>query len=487
MNKKNSGFNFEYTYLKLNELMHDKIKPNNEYNADVVYINEQLANDLNIDIDYLKSEEGINDLVGNKGSILKDTFTQSYAGHQFGHFSVLGDGRALMLGEHITNNNRRFDIQLKGSGRTKYSRRGDGKATLYSMLREYLISEAMNSLNIPTTRSLSVIKTNEMINRVGPKKGAIMARVASSHLRVGTFEFARMYGGFEVIKELTDYAINRHYPEIENELNKYVLFLSNVIDKQASLMAKWQSIGFIHGVMNTDNIAISGETIDYGPCAFMDTYDPKTVFSSIDSEGRYSYMNQPYMASWGLAKLAESLLPLLDSDQETAVNLANKELKNFEKLYNEYYLKYMSKKIGITNPELKDAEMIKELLGIMEMHQLDFTNTFRYLSEFNFNNIPINNSPLFKDWVEQWQNRLKHLEIPKNIATKVMKTSNPVVIARNHIVEEALIKASNDDDYLLFDELLKTLRDPFNYEIDIPKLLLQPNESNVRYITYCGT
>jgi uncharacterized protein YdiU (UPF0061 family) len=484
--KNNNGINFSNSYTNLNNKMFSNISPNGFINSEVVVLNSSLATELNIDIDFLKSEEGLSFLSGNTNAY-GPLYAQAYGGHQYGHFTMLGDGRALMLGEHITSSNKRFDIQLKGSGRTPYSRRGDGKATLSSMLREYLISETVNALGIPSTRSLAVLQTNEEIQRTNLEKGAVLTRVASSHIRIGTFEYAKVYGDKALIKELADYTIDRHYSQLNHVENKYQVFLHTVIKKQASLVASWQSVGFVHGVMNTDNIAISGETIDYGPCAFIDTYNPKTVFSSIDSEGRYSYMNQPYMASWGLAKLAESLLPLLDSDQETAVNLANKELKNFEKLYNEYYLKYMSKKIGITNPELKDAEMIKELLGIMEMHQLDFTNTFRYLSEFNFNNIPINNSPLFKDWVEQWQNRLKHLGISKNIATKVMKTSNPVVIARNHIVEEALIKASNDDDYLLFDELLKTLRDPFNYEIDIPKLLLQPNESNVRYITYCGT
>lgn len=487
MNKNNLGFNFEYSYLKLNNLMHEKLKPSNSYEGEIILLNEKLAKDLDIEIDYLKSQEGINDLLGNKDSKLAETFTQSYGGHQFGHFSVLGDGRALMLGEQLTKENVRYDIQLKGSGRTKYSRRGDGKATLYSMLREYLISEAMYFLNIPTTRSLSVIKTNEKINRVGPKEAAIMARVASSHLRVGTFEFAKLYGGYDILKELVDYSISRHFPSIVDDSVKYIHFLRKVIDKQASLVAKWQSVGFIHGVMNTDNVAISGETIDYGPCAFMDYFNPKTVFSSIDSEGRYSYSNQPYITSWNLAKFAEALLPLLHNNKETAVIIANTELQKFENQFFKYYLDSMALKIGIATPEKKDLNLIKELLDLMEKYNEDFTNTFRFLSQYKYEKILMYKEKPFKEWIIKWNNRLILLGISENEASNLMKANNPVLIARNHLVEQALTEASENNDYTLFNSLLKSLQDPFNYKININDNYLEPDKSKVRYITYCGT
>lgn len=482
-----SGINFENTYLSLDELMYTKIELNNNYKPTLEVLNENLAKELGINLEYLKSEKGLKLLSGNMGSGVRNTFAQAYSGHQFGYLNELGDGRAIILGEHITKTKNRYDIQLKGSGRTPYSRSGDGKATLYSMLREYIISEAMNSLNIPTSRSLAVVKTNELIQRNELEPGAVLSRVAMSHIRVGTFYHALMNGGYKALKELTDYTIKRHYNHLKDDSDKYIKFLREVMDRQAELIADWQSVGFIHGVLNTDNVLISGETIDYGPCAFIDVYDPKTVFSSIDRNGRYSYANQPYIGSWNLARFTESIMHLLDEDKDKALKIANTELLTFDEVYHKYYTKKMSLKLGITEAIDCDKLLVDELLNLMESHKEDFTNTFKNLTSNDLKSISMSNTQEFIAWYNKWQKRLISSNISIEDARKVMEKYNPVIIPRNNVIEDVLIGASKLNDYSLFNELLGLLRDPFNYKIDIRDHLLEPNSDSKKYITYCGT
>ncbi|WWU64195.1 YdiU family protein [Clostridium baratii] len=480
------GFNFENTYVDLPEMFFTKKGPSHVKSPSLVKLNNSLAKELGLNIDALQSNEGIEILSGNKipeGSI---PLAQAYAGHQFGHFTLLGDGRALLLGEHITPKGKRIDIQLKGSGRTPYSRGGDGKAALGPMLREYIISEAMNALNIPTTRSLAVTKTGEAVIRETYLKGAILTRVASSHIRVGTFQYARNWGTVEDIKKLADYTLKRHFKEIENEENPYFSLLKEVIKRQAELIAKWQLVGFIHGVMNTDNMTISGETIDYGPCAFMDTYDPETVFSSIDIYGRYAYKNQPNMAVWNLARFAETLLPLLSTDQDEAINLAEDALAEFSEIFKNNWISGMRAKLGIFNEEAEDEELIKNLLSIMQKYKADYTNTFRALTIDDLNGSEIFNSEEFKEWYKMWQERLSRQDESKDLSKKLMKSSNPAVIPRNHRVEEAL-EAAEKGDYSVMDKLLDVLINPFEYSKNQEEYAKLPKPSSCKYKTYCGT
>lgn len=480
------GFNFENTYVDLPEMFFTKKGPSHVKSPSLVKLNSSLAKELGLNIDALQSNEGIEILSGNKipeGSI---PLAQAYAGHQFGHFTLLGDGRALLLGEHITPKGERVDIQLKGSGRTPYSRGGDGKAALGPMLREYIISEAMHALNIPTTRSLAVTKTGEAVIRETYLKGAILTRVASSHIRVGTFQYAANWGTAEDVKKLADYTLKRHFKEIENEENPYLSLLKEVIKRQAELIAKWQLVGFIHGVMNTDNMTISGETIDYGPCAFMDTYDPETVFSSIDIYGRYAYKNQPNMAVWNLARFAETLLPLLSTDQDEAINLAEDALAEFSEIFKNNWISGMRAKLGIFNEEAEDEELIKNLLSIMQKYKADYTNTFRALTIDDLNGSEIFDSEEFKEWYKMWQERLSRQDESKDLLKKLMKSSNPAVIPRNHRVEEAL-EAAEKGDYSVMDKLLDVLINPFEYSKDQEEYAKLPKPSSCKYKTYCGT
>ena len=480
------GFNFENTYVDLPEMFFTKKGPSHVKAPSLVKLNSSLAKELGLNIDALQSNEGIEILSGNKipeGSI---PLAQAYAGHQFGHFTLLGDGRALLLGEHINPKGERIDIQLKGSGRTPYSRGGDGKAALGPMLREYIISEAMHALNIPTTRSLAVTKTGEAVIRETYLKGAVLTRIASSHIRVGTFQYARNWGTVEEIKKLADYTLKRHFKEIENEENPYISLLKEVIKRQAELIAKWQLVGFIHGVMNTDNMTISGETIDYGPCAFMDTYDPETVFSSIDIYGRYAYKNQPNMALWNLARFAETLLPLLSTDQDEAINLAEDALSEFSEIFKNNWISGMRAKLGIFNEETEDKELITNLLNIMQKYKADYTNTFRALTIDDLNGSEIFNSEEFKEWYKMWQERLSRQDESKDLSKKLMKSSNPAVIPRNHRVEEAL-EAAEKGDYSVMDKLLDVLINPFEYSKDQEEYAKLPKPSSCKYKTYCGT
>ena len=393
------GWNFDNSYARLPKTFFTLQNPTPVISPKLVIFNESLATSLGLNGGVLQREDGIGILAGNIVPQGATPLAQAYAGHQFGHFNMLGDGRAVLLGEQINPKGERVDIQLKGSGRTPYSRGGDGRAALGPMLREYIISEAMHALGIPTSRSLAVVSTGESVIRETNLPGAILTRVAASHIRVGTFQYAATWGKDGELQALADYTIKRHFPEVKEDENRYVALLKEVIKRQAELIAKWQLVGFIHGVMNTDNMAISGESIDFGPCAFMDTYDPETVFSSIDRNGRYAYGNQPYMAGWNLARFAESLLSLLHEKQEQAIKIAEDAISNFYELYQTYWLAGMRAKLGIFNEEAEDQSLAEELLKIMQQYRADYTNTFRALTFKKYDDLALFGYPEFKQWL----------------------------------------------------------------------------------------
>lgn len=482
-----TGLNLENSYIELPDIFFRRQSPSSVPKPKLAVFNYSLASSLGLNSKELQSNYGVDVLAGN--NILEGTepIAQSYAGHQFGHFTMLGDGRAILLGEYITPKGERVDIQLKGSGRTPYSRGGDGKAALGPMLREYIISEGMFALGIPTTRSLAVVETGEKIIREDMLPGAILTRVAASHLRVGTFQFAAQWGTIDDLKDLADYAIKRHYPNMDKKENKYLAFLKAVVKAQAELIAKWQLVGFVHGVMNTDNMTISGETIDYGPCAFMDTYSSDTVFSSIDRYGRYAYGNQPSIAAWNLARLAESLLPLIHSEQDEAVKLAQESVAEFEDIFMENWLSGMRGKLGIFNEEEGDQELIEELLDIMEREKADYTNTFRALTLDKKEDVEMFKSEEFNNWHKKWQERLKRQPESKFSVMQLMRSSNPAVIPRNHRVEEALEAAVEKGDYSVMDKLLYVLSRPFAYAEEQEEYAKLPKASSEAYRTFCGT
>lgn len=480
----NFGWRIENTYSTLPDRFFKLGYKTNFPNVELVLYNQNLANNLGLNT--VVNEDDFLYFSGNKLPEKSIPIHQAYSGHQFGHFTNLGDGRAMLIGEQIDKNENRYDIQLKGSGRSFFSRSGDGKATLKSMLREYLISEAMFFLNIPTTRSLAVVKTGEKIYREKINDGAVLTRIAKSHIRVGTFQYSAM-GDAKDTLALSDYTIKRLFPEIKDDENKYIKFLEKVIDNQAKLVSKWQLVGFIHGVMNTDNISISGETIDYGPCAFMDRYNPKTVFSSIDRNGRYRYENQPAMAQWGLSRFAETLLPILNKDEDIAYEIATELISDFNTKLKTYWIYGMEEKLGIVGAE-NSTELISKLLNLMEEFRADYTNTFvrltlelmgekaDYLEGTSF----LFNSKEFKNWKESWKNSIEFLED----SIEIMKKSNPYIIPRNYNVELALEEAINGN-MEIYKELLKALQQPFNYNENLKKYQNATKIENYR--TYCGT
>lgn len=482
-----TGWNLDNSYARLPKSFFTQITPNAVASPELVILNDTLATNLGLNIEELKSKDGVAVLAGNSIPEESIPLAQAYAGHQFGNFNMLGDGRALLIGEQITPSGERFDIQLKGSGPTPYSRNGDGRAALGPMLREYIISEAMYALGIPTTRSLAVVTTGESIIRETELPGAILTRVAASHLRVGTFQYAANFGTIEDVRTLADYTIERHYPHIANDENRYLSLLQEVIKRQADLIAKWQLVGFIHGVMNTDNMTISGETIDYGPCAFMDAYDPATVFSSIDYQGRYAYGNQPYMAGWNLARLAETLLPLFHDDQEQAIKMAQEAIAEFNKLYHENWYAGMRAKLGIFNEEKKDKSLIEDLLNLMQKYHADYTNTFRALTLDTLEDNDLFNSEEFMEWNELWQSRLGRQQESKESSQQLMKDSNPSIIPRNHRVEEALEAAVERGDYRVMEKLLEVLSRPFEHSGEQGHYCSVPVEFDGSYRTFCGT
>lgn len=485
-NNKDSGFNLDNTYLKLPKVFFSKIDLNKVSDPKLLILNESLVDYLGLNSKFLKSEEGIKILSGSEYIEGGAFIAQAYAGHQFGHFTMLGDGRALLIGEQITPSGKRYDIQLKGSGKTPYSRGGDGRAVLGPMIREYIISEAMHNLKIPTTRSLAVVKTGEKVYRENIKEGAILTRIASSHIRFGTFQYISEFGTKDQLKELADYTIKRHYPNIEDNENKYINLLEEVMKVQANLVSKWQSVGFIHGVMNTDNMSICGETIDYGPCAFMDTYNPDTVFSSIDVSGRYAYKNQPNMVGWNLCRFAESLLPLLHENQKEAIDIAQNTISKYSEIYYRNFMQIMRAKLGIFNEEVLDKAIIEDLLSMMEKYKEDYTNTFASLTANENMDKGMFVSDEFKHWYSTWQERLKRQ--PKDIKDvyDLMKQYNPYVIPRNHRVEEA-IDAADKGDLSVMKKLLDILSNPYDYSTNQKEYTKLPASSSCNYKTYCGT
>lgn len=482
-----TGWNLDNSYARLPKIFYSEQLPTPVQAPEMAVLNEPLAASLGLDTGFLRSSDGVQMLAGNRIPEGASPLAQAYAGHQFGHFTMLGDGRALLLGEQITPSGERVDIQLKGSGRTPYSRRGDGRAALGPMLREYIISEAMHALNIPTTRSLAVVTTGETIIRETELPGAILTRIASSHIRVGTFQYAANWGTVQDLRALADYALQRHYPEIDNDENRYLSLYKEVIKRQAELIAKWQLVGFIHGVMNTDNMAISGETIDYGPCAFMDVYDPGTVFSSIDTQGRYAYGNQPPIGAWNLARLAEAMLKLFHDNEDQAVELAQDALTGFSTLYRNYWLKGMRAKLGISNDEQDDENLIEDLLSMMQKYRADYTNTFRALTFDKTEDLAFSGTPDFTKWHELWKARLSRQQESVDFSKQLMKSSNPAVIPRNHRVEEALEAAVNRGDFSIMERLLNVLSKPYAHMPEQAEYCTLPADANRPYRTFCGT
>jgi uncharacterized protein YdiU (UPF0061 family) len=398
---------------------------------------------------------------------------------------MLGDGRAVLIGEHLSKKKDRYDIQFKGSGKTAFSRNGDGRAALGPMLREYIISEAMHKLNIPTTRSLAVVKTGEEVIRETPLQGALLTRVALSHIRVGTFQYIAAREKKDELEILLNYVINRHYPNIKDSKNKAIDLLKIVLDKQIDLVVNWMRVGFIHGVMNTDNMSISGETIDYGPCAFMDTYDPKTVFSSIDQTGRYAYCNQPMITKWNLSRFAECLIPLIDRNQDEAVKIATEIINSFEKKYEEKWLNMMRDKLGLFGADEKDKLLILDLLTWMHQNKVDYTNTFCHLMNLTIEHNNNYESNDFLNWKKRWQERLKTNNNNPEKYLNLMRSVNPLVIPRNHIVEESL-NDLNKGNLNTFKQLLNILNKPYIEQKNITDYQI-PSKSDKNYQTFCGT
>lgn len=506
-----AGWRLEHSYAGLPASLHTGVMPEPVGQPRLVLLNKPLATDLGLDAAGLASEEGALILAGNRLPPGARPIAQAYAGHQFGHFTVLGDGRAVLLGEQITPDGRRFDLQFKGSGRTPFSRGGDGRAALGPMLREYVISEAMHALGVPTTRSLAVVASGETVRRQTPLPGAVLTRVAASHIRIGTFEWAAARRDHEALAALVDHTLARHYAGTDDDPSgaaepPALRLLAAASRRLASLVARWQAIGFIHGVMNTDNIALSGETIDYGPCAFMDEHDPATVFSSIDHRGRYAYGNQPAIMQWNLARLAEALLPLIDPDEPRAIELATAVLEQFPGRFEQQWLHLMASKLGLSEPQSGDRQLVDRWLDMLTAAGADFTNSFRLLTETaaagpdgpdratdHTSDWPgtadLVRQPEFAGWMDDWKQRVgRQTEAdPWARAAESMQRNNPAVIARNHLVEHALDAAEQQADFTPLTRLLEVLRDPWQARPDHADHRRPPRPEERVTATFCGT
>src|SRR6056300_1195898 len=480
------GWHFDNTYSKLPKSFLENIKPIPVKDPKLIILNKNLANQLNLDFSKFSDTDLAKIFSGNSLPEGSETIAQAYAGHQFGHFTMLGDGRAVMLGEHLDKDNNRFDIQFKGSGRTSFSRSGDGRAVLGPMLREYIISEAMHALNIPTTRSLAVVSTGEEVIREQMLPGAILTRVASSHIRVGTFQYIAATQNADDLKTLFNYTIDRHYPEIKDSKTKALDLLNLLMQKQCDLVINWMRVGFIHGVMNTDNMTVSGETIDYGPCAFMDQYHPQTVFSSNDQNGRYSYNNQPRITKWNLARFAECIIPLIDQDEQKAVSIATETINNFEKLYEEKWLNMMRDKLGLFGEDGDDKHLIFELLTWMENNKADFTNTFCNLMDIQSIKDPIYQNQEYLNWTAKWKKRLENNNTGKEKYLELMRSVNPIFIPRNHKVEEAL-KDASENKLENLNQLLEVIKYPYKDNGMLMEYQRPMSNENGDYKTFCGT
>lgn len=480
---------FSNSYARLPEGFFAPVRPTSVAAPRLIALNHRLARELGLDPEALMGPEAVDIFAGVHVPQGAEPLAMAYAGHQFGQFvPQLGDGRAILLGELRDQNGVNRDIQLKGAGLTPFSRRGDGRAALGPVLREYMVSEAMAALGIPTTRALAAVMTGETVWREKALPGAVLTRVAASHLRIGTFQFFAARGDENSVRRLADYAISRHYPQAASVPAPYLAFLEGVISRQAALVARWMLVGFVHGVMNTDNMSISGETIDYGPCAFMDNYNPSTVFSSIDTAGRYAYDRQSAIALWNLCRLAECLLPLLSEDEAEAVNLANIALSRFQKEFVKAHLDGLRQKLGLATAQEEDAALAQDLLNRMAACGADFTMTFRGLYDF-FENPEADATVFnnFSDWTARWRARLAQEEVPSVIRREAMRRANPLFIPRNHRVEAALDQAINHDDFSGFETLLHIISKPYDNQPEFAAYALPPAVSAQPYRTFCGT
>jgi len=489
-----AGWRFDNSYAKLPEILFARQSPVPVREPRLIRINRALAARLGLDAQALMSEAGAAIFAGNAVPEGAEPIAQAYAGHQFGHFTLLGDGRAILLGEIVTPDGARFDIQLKGSGQTPFSRRGDGRAALGPVMREYIVSEAMARLGIPTTRSLAIATTGEPVYRETVLPGAVLTRVAASHIRVGTFEYAAVRGDMTALKALADHVIARHYPELLGEAEPYLRLFDAVMERQAALVARWMAVGFIHGVMNTDNMSIAGETIDYGPCAFMDAYHHATVFSSIDYQGRYAYANQPAIAQWNLARFAETLLPLINEDRQKAAARAQAALATFPARFKLAWVGGMKAKLGLVAEDPEDLMLIQSWLKLMEDHGADFTNSFRALADAVEEgqgearlSQAIPDAAALSGWLARWRARLKRDWDAPAKAAAVIRASNPAYIARNHRVEAAIRAGVESGDFTLMDRLVAVLSKPFEDQPEHSAYAEPPSEAERVRETFCGT
>ncbi len=487
-------FRFDNSYARLGEAFHTRVLPTPVAAPRLLKLNRDLAGELGLDADALASPEGIEVLAGNRVPMQSEPLAQAYSGHQFGHFNPdMGDGRAILLGEIVTPAGARRDIQLKGSGPTPYARRGDGRAALGPVLREYIVAEAMQALGVPTTRSLAVVATGDTVYRETALPGGVLTRVASSHIRVGTFQYFASRGDLAGLRALADHVIARHDPDLAGAADPYASLLERVIARQARLIAHWLCIGFIHGVMNTDNMTVSGETIDYGPCAFMEAYDPGTVFSSIDRHGRYAYANQPSIAQWNLARLAECLVPLF-VDEGEAIERANAALGTFKTHFQAAYLGGLRAKLGLREARDDDGALTLDLFERMAANAVDFTLFFRTLGDAALSPAADTRvAALFEDpaaftgFADTWRARLSSEGGPAQERSQAMARVNPAFIPRNHRVEAAIEAAVARDDLSVFEELVTVLQRPFDEQPEHAdyRLPAQPGERVTR--TFCGT
>lgn len=479
---------FDNSYYRLPGSFYSSQSPTPVSSPSVIAVNQSLAKEIGIDQTFLSSDEGLEMLSGNTTVEGSQPIATVYAGYQFGHWNPqLGDGRAILLGEVINNTGKRFDLQLKGSGPTLYSRGGDGRAPLGPVLREYIVSEAMHSLGIPTTRSLAAVFTGDYVQRESPEPGAILTRVASSHIRFGTFQYFAAKGDIEALTILADHVISRHYPEALESANPYVELLDQVMKKIAQLVSKWQSLGFIHGVMNTDNMLVCGETVDYGPCAFMDEFDPGKVFSSIDSAGRYGYQNQPGIAQWNLMTFAQTLLPLLSDSQEQAVKQAKIVLEKFPEVYADQYDGLMARKIGLSSENPAASGLVASLLEILASQNLDYTLSFRSLMQIlQEEEQRYKDNPAWLAWNEQWLKQFTG-SADRATALSIMGNINPVCIPRNHILEEVISQTKQAGNLSSFNALLQVLQDPYNPKWMDTIYAKGPDSGQLVLQTFCGT